>query len=102
MAQVVCYIPLAVVARSQLPQIRDRRGLTFAFVAAIADIVGVIGLSVGSERGFVSLTLAASAIFPLVAVILSLLILHERLVPNQYAGIALVIGGLLMLGFGAA
>ena len=102
MAQVVCYIPLAVVARSQLPQIRDRRGLTFAFVAAIADIVGVIGLSVGSERGFVSITLAASAIFPLVAVILSLLILHERLVPNQYAGIALVIGGLLMLGFGAA
>ena len=47
MAQVVCYIPLAFVARKQLPQIRDRRGLTFAFIAAIADIVGVIGLSVG-------------------------------------------------------
>ena len=100
MAQVVCYIPLAVAVRSKLPQVRDRRGLTFAFVAAIADIVGVIGLSVGSERGFISVTLAASAVFPLVAVILSLLILHERLVANQYAGIALVIGGLLMLGFG--
>ena len=97
-AQVICYIPLAFVARKQLPQIRDRRGLTFAFIAAIADIVGVIGLSVGSERGFVSITLAASAVFPLVAVVLSLLILHERLVPNQYAGIALVVVGLLMLG----
>ena len=85
-AQVICYIPLAFVARSQLPQIRDRRGLTFAFIAAVADIVGVIGLSVGSERGFVSVTLAASAVFPLVAVVLSLLILHERLVPNQFAG----------------
>jgi uncharacterized membrane protein len=100
-AQVVCYIPLAIVARKQFPTLRDRRGLTFAFVAAIADIVGVIGLSVGSERGFVSVTLAASAIFPLVAVILSLLILHERLVMNQFVGIALVIGGLLLLGFGS-
>jgi uncharacterized membrane protein len=99
-AQVVCYVPLAIVVRSKLPGIRDRRGLTFALVAALADIVGVIGLSVGSERGFVSITLAASAVFPLVAVILSLLILHERLVMNQFAGIALVIGGLLMLGLG--
>ena len=99
-AQVVCYVPLAIAVRSKLPQIRDRRGLTFALVAALADIVGVIGLSVGSERGFVSITLAASAIFPLVAVVLSLLILHERLVMNQFAGIALVIGGLLMLGSG--
>jgi uncharacterized membrane protein len=100
-AQVICYIPLAFVARKQFPTTGDRRGLTFAFVAAIADIVGVIGLSVGSERGFVSVTLAASAIFPLVAVILSLLILHERLVTNQFVGIALVIGGLLLLGFGS-
>ena len=46
----------------------------------------MIGLSVGSERGFVSITLAASAVFPLVAVVLSMLILHERLVPNQYVG----------------
>jgi uncharacterized membrane protein len=99
MAQVVCYIPLAIAVRSKLPGIRDRRGLTFALVAAIADIVGVIGLSVGSERGFVSVTLAASAVFPLVAVVLSLLILHERLVMNQYAGIVLVVVGLLMLGF---
>jgi uncharacterized membrane protein len=99
-AQVVCYVPLAIVVRSKLPQIRDRRGLTFALVAALADVVGVIGLSIGSERGFVSITLAASAVFPLVAVILSLLILHERLVMNQFVGIALVIGGLLMLGSG--
>jgi uncharacterized membrane protein len=101
MAQVVCYIPLAIVARKQLPQIRDRRGLLFAFVASIADIVGVIGLSVGSERGFVSITLAASAVFPLVAVVLSFVILHERLVMNQYAGVALVVVGLLLLGFGS-
>ena len=35
-----------------------------------------------------------------IAVVLSLPILHERLVPNQYAGIALVVAGLLVLGLG--
>ncbi len=101
MAQVICYVPLAFAARSQLPGIRDRRGLLFALIAAIADFVGVIGLSVGAERGYISVTLAASAVFPLVAVVLSLMILHERLVANQIVGIGFVIFGLLMLGFGS-
>lgn len=100
MAQVICYIPLAVVARRQLPRLRDRRGLAIAIFAAMADIVGVIGLSVGSDRGFVSVTIAASAVFPLVAVVLAFLILHERLAPNQLAGIGSVVAGLLLLGFG--
>jgi uncharacterized membrane protein len=100
MAQVICYIPLAVVARRQLPRLRDRRGLAIAVFAGMADIVGVIGLSVGAERGFVSVTIAASAVFPLVAVVLAFLILHERLVPNQLVGIGSVVGGLLLLGLG--
>jgi len=99
-AQVICYIPLAILARDQVARLRDRRGLAMALIAAVADVVGVIGLSVGAERGYVSITLAASAVFPLVAVVLSLLLLHERLVPNQVVGIGLVVGGLLMLGLG--
>jgi uncharacterized membrane protein len=99
-AQVAFYIPLAIMARAQASRLRDRRGLALALVAASADVVGVIGLSIGAERGFVSVTLAASAVFPLVAVVLSLLLLHERLVPNQFVGIGLVMIGLLMLGLG--
>ena len=44
--------------------------------------------------------LAASAVFPLIAVALSIVVLHERLVPNQVVGIALVVVGLLLLGVG--
>ena len=74
----------------------------FALIAALADILGVIALlrrvpSAGTSRS----RYAASAVFPLVAVVLSRAALHERPVPNQYAGIALVVVGLLMLGFGA-
>jgi uncharacterized membrane protein len=99
-AQVACYIPLAIVARPDLPKRTDRRGVGIALVAGVADIVGVIGLSVGADRGFVSVTIAASAVFPLIAVVLSIVLLHERPVPNQYAGMALVILGLLLLGLG--
>ena len=99
-AQVAFYVPLAFLARSQLTRLRDRRGLRIAIAAGLADIVGVIGLAVGADRGYVSVTLAASAIFPLVAVALSIVILRERLVLNQQAGIALVVAGLLMLGLG--
>jgi uncharacterized membrane protein len=41
--------------------------------------------------------LAASAIFPAVAVGLSIAFLHERLVPNQWGGVVLVVTGLLLL-----
>jgi uncharacterized membrane protein len=37
----------------------------------------------------------------LIAVVLSVAYLHERPVPNQYVGIALVVVGLLMLGLGS-
>jgi uncharacterized membrane protein len=36
----------------------------------------------------------------MIAVVLSIVYLHERLVPNQYVGIGFVVGGLMLLGFG--
>ena len=62
--------------------------------------MGVTTYSFGAEHGALSIVLAASAVFPLIAVVLSYRYLHERLVPNQYGGIALVVAGLLLLGFG--
>ena len=45
--------------------------------------------------------LAASAVFPLIAVLLSHVTLHERLATNQYVGVGFVVLGLLMLGLGS-
>jgi uncharacterized membrane protein len=41
--------------------------------------------------------LAASAIFPMIAVALSVAFLRERLALNQYLGVIAVVGGLLLL-----
>lgn len=99
-AQVVFLLPLVLVFRRQMAQLRPGFGLWVALLAGAADVLGVVMFSAGSEGGFVSIVLAASAVFPLIAVGLSIAVFKERVVTNQLAGIGLVVGGLLLLGLG--
>jgi uncharacterized membrane protein len=101
MAQLVAFSCYAALRRSEITGIGRNRVTAAALGVGVADLLGVIAYSSGAEMGFVSIVLTASAVFPLIAVVLSIVLLHERPVPNQYAGIALVIGGLLLLGVGA-
>ncbi|MEP7059363.1 MAG: DMT family transporter [Actinomycetota bacterium] len=100
MAQLLCYLPLVVLRPGELLRFRGAGGaaIAFAMAAGVADTLGVAVFSYGTERGSVSLVLAASAIFPLIAVALSYIYLKERLVPNQYAGVVLVVAVLVLLG----
>lgn len=99
-AQVAFLVPLVTVFRDELRRLRPGAGLWIALLAGAADLLGVVSFSAGAERGFVSIVLAASAVFPLIAVVLSILVFGERVVANQIAGIAMVVGGLLLLGLG--
>jgi uncharacterized membrane protein len=99
-AQIVFFLPLVFVFRRELSRLRPGFGLWIALVAGAADILGVVTFSVGSERGLNSIVLASSAVFPLIAVALSMIVFEERLVANQIVGIVLVVGGLLLLGLG--
>jgi uncharacterized membrane protein len=101
MAQLICYLPLVALRPKELLRYRGAGGaaIAFAMAAGFSDILGVAVFSYGSERSSVSLVLAASAVFPLIAVALSYVYLKERLVPNQYLGILLVVAGLVLLGF---
>lgn len=101
-AQVACYLPLALARRHEFRRIPAGgiTGIALALAAGAADVLGVTTFSYGAESGFLSIVLATSAVFPLVAVVLSVWLLHERPVTNQYVGIGLVVVGLLLLGFG--
>ena len=99
-AQVAFLVPLAAVFRDELRRLRPGAGVWIALLAGAADLLGVVSFSAGAERGFVSIVLAASAVFPLIAVVLSILVFGERVVANQVVGIAMVVGGLLLLGLG--
>ena len=101
MGQGIAFSCFAVLRRSDITGIGVNRATAAAVGVGLADLLGVIAYSSGAEKGFVSIVLTASAVFPLIAVVLSIALLHERPVLNQYAGIVLVVAGLLLLGFGA-
>jgi drug/metabolite transporter (DMT)-like permease len=99
-AEVAFFLPLVAVSRRELSRLRLGVGLWIALLAGAADVLGVVTFSAGSGRGLNSIVLAASAVFPLIAITLSVIVFKERIVTNQVVGIALVIGGLLLLGLG--
>lgn len=76
------------------------RALAFAVLIGLIDLVGGVMYGRGAEIGFISIVSAASATYPIVPVLGSTLIFRERPAPNQYLGVALVVGGLLAVGLG--
>jgi drug/metabolite transporter (DMT)-like permease len=99
-AQLLAFLTVGFLWRHR--QLVGRFVLGPAIVAAITvggtDLLGVFAYSVGAERGFVTPVLIASAVFPLIAVVLSVIYLHERPVANQYVGVVLTITGLVLVG----
>jgi uncharacterized membrane protein len=96
---VLAYLPLLVARRKTFHKVAGATAIAFVAAAAAGafDLMGVASYSAGATRGYLSVVLAASAVFPAIAVALSVIFLEERLVLNQYVGIAVVIGGLMML-----
>jgi drug/metabolite transporter (DMT)-like permease len=87
---------------------RGRGGLTFAGVgrAASAMAIGLLDIggfalyARGTEVGRVSITAAASVIYPLIPILVGVLYLRERPAPNQWVGVAAVGAGLVLLAMG--
>jgi drug/metabolite transporter (DMT)-like permease len=101
MLVVALALPASLVGRRAVwSQVTPGVGIVGAIAVGMADLLGVATYAAGAERGFVSVVIVASSVFPLIAVALSVLLLHERPVANQYVGVGLVVVGLLMLGLG--
>ncbi len=98
-AQLAGIAVVALVQRRALgARLPARAGIVAALGVGLADLVGVIGYSYGASVGLVTIVLVASAVFPLIAVALSVIYLGERPVANQYVGVALTATGLIVLG----
>jgi len=77
---------------------RRRSALGLATAVGLVDLLGGLSYVRGAEVGLVSIVTAASATYPLLPVLGGVALLKERPAPNQYLGIAMVIGGLALLG----
>ena len=87
-------------ASLRMPSSGRATAITVGLAAAVGtvDVAGLISYSRGSELGLVSIVSAASAAFPLVPVVGGIALFHERPAITQFLGVALVIGGLVLLG----
>lgn len=71
---------------------------------AIIALVGILDtganvlLMVGVQSGFASFVMTGSGAYPIIPAVLAILVLRERLAPNQYLGVAILIAGLVGLG----
>ncbi|HET7701007.1 MAG TPA: DMT family transporter [Candidatus Limnocylindria bacterium] len=73
---------------------------TLAIVALVGvlDTAANVLLMLGIESGYASYVMTGSGAYPLIPAVLAILVLRERLAPNQYAGVAILIAGLVALG----
>jgi drug/metabolite transporter (DMT)-like permease len=86
------------VRRTSFAPLRDRRALQLIVVVGILDTSANVLLSLGIASGFASFVMTGSGAYPLIPALLAILVLRERLAPNQYFGVAVLIAGLVALG----
>lgn len=90
-------VALAIGRRSRAPAL-GVRALLLCAALGVVDLTGTMAYSRGAEVGLVSIVSAVSATYPLIPVFGGIALLGERPAPNQYVGVVLVIGGLMLLG----
>jgi drug/metabolite transporter (DMT)-like permease len=77
---------------------RDRRALALATTVGILDTLANALFGMGIATGYASVTATGSGAYPIIPAILGVAALRERLAPNQYVGIAILVVGLVALG----
>jgi len=84
--------------RGQVPRNPALTSLALASFVGIADVGGIIAYTLGTQGGNLSITTAVSASFILIPVVGGLVFFKERPAASQLVGVALVGGGLVLLG----
>ena len=75
-----------------------RSAVVIAVALGAVDLTGTMSYARGAEVGLVSVVTAVSATYPLIPVFGGVRLFGERPSPGQYAGVAMVIAGLVLLG----
>ncbi len=70
----------------------------WAAAAGLTDVVGLLAFSRGGSVGQVAVTAAVSSVYPAIPLVAGLAIFGERLSRRQFAGVGLIIGGLVLIG----
>ncbi len=95
---VLLLVAYVIARRTSLGPLRDRRVLALVVIIGVLDTGANVLLSLGIAAGFASFVMTGSGAYPLIPALLAILVLRERLAPNQYVGVAVLVAGLVALG----
>lgn len=81
----------------------DRRTVRHALTsAALGDVLGNLVYIVANSIGTLSVTVVLGSLYPASTVVLAAIVVHERLSRRQLGGVALALGGALLITAGSA
>ena len=84
--------------RTSLAPLAVRSTLAIVALVGVLDTGANVLLMLGVESGFASFVMTGSGAYPIIPAVLAILVLRERLAPNQYVGVAVLVAGLVALG----
>jgi drug/metabolite transporter (DMT)-like permease len=96
-------VGLVAVGRPPLAQ-RQRLGraaLLMGVLAGIGDLGGNLFFVLASDVGELAIVVVISSLYPVSTALLARAFLHERLGPLRTAGVALAVGGVVLIGLGS-
>ena len=95
----VVLLTIFVIARGiSLRPLAERRAFALVTVTGVLDTGANVLLAIGIALGYASFVMTGSGAYPLIPALLAILVLRERLAPNQYLGVAVLVAGLVALG----
>ena len=97
-ASVLIVGAFVILRRIDLTVFRDRRALALATAVGVLDTFANALFALGIQSGYASIAASGSGAYPIVPAILGVVALRERLAPNQYLGIGILVCGLVALG----
>ena len=84
--------------RRGTPPARLTRGMAALVLAgAVLDTLAFVAFNLGIGSAYTSIVTALASLFSAVTVLLAWAILHERLAPAQWAGVAVILAGVLLV-----
>src|SRR6266542_6531469 len=95
----VVLLTLFVVLRGiSLRPLGERRAMALVAATGLLDTGANVLLALGIASGYATFVMTGSGAYPLIPALLAISVLRERLAPNQYVGVAVLVAGLVALG----
>ena len=98
LVSVVASFVLLVALRRPITVRLDSRTLGIVVGSGLFDTLANVFYVLGVQGGYAAIVATGSGVYPIIPALLAITVLGERLAPNQYVGVLVLLAGLVALG----